>query len=84
MSKVQHFKIFVDGAGYDAVAYEVTPIFFAIVTPKDEKLLFPWANVQYVRLEKRWLEAARKQEEQRLREEQSKIEVPPRGVIVPR
>ena len=95
MSKKEHFKIFVRGvdraneASYDAIAYEVAPVFFALVKPNEEKIIFPWGNVDNVRLDGRWAKAAREQAQQRANQEailagKPNLVTPPKGIIVPK
>ena len=95
MSKKEHLKIFIRGvdraseASYDAIAYEVAPVFFALVKPNEEKIFFPWGNIEYVCLDGRWAKAARDQAKRRA-EEEGRIATgpslvkPPKGIIVPK
>lgn len=82
MSKIEHYKIFVNGAGYDATGYGITPHFFSIDQPNGEMMFFPWANVEHVRFVKKWGEIARKQAEEAQRRQNPAIEIP-RGPVVP-
>jgi len=71
MSKVQSFKIFVNGVGYNATGYGITPNFFSLEQPDGQTIFFPWVSIKNVRLVKEWAEMAAKHEQQ-AREEAAK------------
>ena len=88
MSKVQHFKIFVNGVGHDATGYGITPNFFSLEQPDGQTIFFPWVSIKNVRLVKEWAEMAAKHEQQAREEaaaeqarQNPKIEIPGSPVL---
>lgn len=80
--KAKHYKIFVNGAGYDATGYGITPTFFSLEEPNGETMFFPWGSIENIRLPKIWAELAQKHQAEEQRRQNPKIEVP-RGPVLP-
>ena len=83
MNKVKHYKIFVNGVGYNATGYGITPNFFSLEQPDGQTIFFPWVSIKNVRLVKEWAEMAAKHEQQareeaaaREQRQNPKIEIP--------
>ena len=81
MSAVKHYKIFIDGQGFDAVGYQITPVFFNLEKPNGELMYFPWQNIQSVRLDKHWLALLKKRQAEEERQRNPKIDLVPHPVM---
>jgi len=77
----KHYKIFINGAGFDAVGYQIAPVFFNLEKPNGELMYFPWTAIESVRLDKHWLELLKKRAEEERRQQNPKIEIPSPSVI---
>ena len=74
MSKKGHLKIFVNGAGYDAIGYQIAPVFFGLEKPNHEKMFFPWSAIDHVRLDARWAKVEQAQAKQRAKQQMEEEE----------
>ena len=81
MSAVKHYKIFINGTGYDAVGYQIAPVFFNLEKPNGELMYFPWENIESVRLDKHWLVLLKKRQAEEERQRNPKIDLVPHPVM---
>jgi len=81
MSETKHYKIFIDGQGFDAVGYQIAPVYFNLEKPNGELMYFPWQNIQSVRLDKHWLALLKKRRADEERQRNPAIEIPSPSVI---
>ena len=81
MSETKHYKIFIDGQGFDAVGYQIAPVFFNYERPNGELVYVPWTAIESVRLDKHWLALLKKRQAEEERQRNPKIDLVPHPVM---
>jgi len=82
MSKLESYKIFINGKGIDAIGHQVMVPCFVLERPNHDVVYYPWDRLEHVRVDSKAIVLAEKRAQEMQEAERSQIEIP-RGVVLP-